>query len=398
MRHFIDEPGDVLVCEANAFDHTWAKAAINLNNKRSQPRRARRSSTGSAKGDEIGVAHASVASYTKNLEGIAGALRSPRAGRRGDRQAQTQMTEIERLAAQSTVAGDEAHAARQTGDEHTAELRYADAFRLATKVAHLLTARGDHSAMSHYWQAAARYALEYGAVAEARLTIQEGAASATEASLEPWVQFRDTNAWPDAWLVAAIRRDPPDEKSLDVLAARYWKLLYGRCQLLTLNQDKASDLAQEAWRRVLRARHTLKPGGNFPAYLTTVATNIWRDSHRLAKRSGPMAEHRLHPLDAPLSSSGEEAVSLAELLPDLSALRTQEQTVLGLDIDQALAQLAPRLREVLVARYLEGESCAEIGRRYGRTEQTISSWVRQAIRAIKQHLEDCQPDLSKTVS
>ena len=36
----------------------------------------------------------------------------------------------------------------------------------------------------------------------------------------------------------------------------------------------ALDLAQEAWRRVLRTRHSLKPGGNFPGYLCTIATNI----------------------------------------------------------------------------------------------------------------------------
>src|SRR2546426_12145575 len=27
----------------------------------------------------------------------------------------------------------------------------------------------------------------------------------------------------------------------------------------------------------------LRPGGNFPAYLTTVATNLWRDWHRSAQ-------------------------------------------------------------------------------------------------------------------
>jgi DNA-directed RNA polymerase specialized sigma24 family protein len=44
--------------------------------------------------------------------------------------------------------------------------------------------------------------------------------------------------------------------------------------MLTLNQGKAGDLAQQAWCRVLRARNTLKPGGNFPAFITTVATNL----------------------------------------------------------------------------------------------------------------------------
>ena len=34
--------------------------------------------------------------------------------------------------------------------------------------------------------------------------------------------------------------------------------------------------------------------------------------------------------------------------------------------------LGPLSREVLIARDPVGESCVEIGRRYGRTEQTVS--------------------------
>src|SRR5262245_37046661 len=82
----------------------------------------------------------------------------------------------------------------------------------------------------------------------------------------------------DSWLIERIRQDPPDSAALDELVSRYWKELYGRCHVLTLNPDKARDLAQDAWCRVLRARHSLKPDGNFPAYLVTIATNLWRDS------------------------------------------------------------------------------------------------------------------------
>ena len=184
-----------------------------------------------------------------------------------------------------------------------------------------------------------------------------------------------------------MRREPPDVAALDVLAERYWKPLFGRCQTLTLNKENASDLAQQAWLRVLRARHTLKPGGNFPAFLVTVATNIWRDSHRSARRAGPMADHRMASLEAALPTDDGGSVMLADTLPDLKALRAEEQKLLAIDIDQALGQLTPLLRDVLVSRLLGGESCAEIGRRYDRTEQTISAWVRQATREMRRHLE-----------
>lgn len=34
------------------------------------------------------------------------------------------------------------------------------------------------------------------------------------------------SAWPDAWLITAVRREPADEASLDVLVKRYWKTLF----------------------------------------------------------------------------------------------------------------------------------------------------------------------------
>lgn len=192
----------------------------------------------------------------------------------------------------------------------------------------------------------------------------------------------------DAWLIARIRRDQPDPAALDELVGRYWKGLYGRCHLLTLDRDKANDLAQDAWCRVLRARRSLKPDGNFPAYLATVATNLWRDALRHSRRAGPMAEQRLASLDAGLADAEGDTLMLADALPDLRASQSEEAARLRLDIDEALAQLTPLLRDVLVARHIAGESCAEIGRRYGRTEQTVSGWVREAVRQMKLHLED----------
>src|SRR5260221_7970497 len=187
--------------------------------------------------------------------------------------------------------------------------------------------------------------------------------------------------------MAAVCRGPRDVEALDALANRYWKHLFGRCQLLTVNPQKAGDLAQEAWCRVLRTRHNLKPGGNFPAYLATIATNLWRDSYRSARRAGPMADHRLESLDAAHPNDDGEGGALGDRSPDLKTLSPEEQTQLAMAIDMALEHLTPQLREVLVALFITGESCAEIVNGNGRTEQSISGWVRQALREMKLHLE-----------
>ena len=100
-----------------------------------------------------------------------------------------------------------------------------------------------------------------------------------------------------------------------------------------------------------------------------------------------MADHRLESLDAEDPSDDGETLALVDRIPDLKALSPEDQTLLAMDIDEALEHLTPQLREVLVARFITGESCAEIGQRYGRTEQSISGWVRQALREMKLHLE-----------
>ena len=307
--------------------------------------------------------------------------------------------EIQSLIQEATSNGEAGTIARQAGEENQAEKHFRKALALGLE-ATVRLARGHPAAQrQEVLGQSVRYALECGEVAEARRLL--ALAAATGDALETadeWRQFLDPDAWADMWLIAAVRRDPPDEKALDVLADRYWKPLFGRCLVLTLNHHKANDLAQEAWCRVLRMRHALNPGGNFPAYLTTIATNIWRDWHRSAMRAGPMAEHQMASLDAPLENSEGNPTSLADVLPDLDGLEADQKKRLKLDIYQALERLTPRLRDVLVSRFIAQETCAEIGRRYGRTEQSVSGWIRQAIHEMKGLLEesDCSPVRIKT--
>ncbi len=190
------------------------------------------------------------------------------------------------------------------------------------------------------------------------------------------------SAWPDALLINAVRREVPDEASLDALVKRYWKALFARCQILTLDHEAASDLAQEAWLRILRARTTLEPDGNFHAYIVTVATNLWRDRNRTDRRAGAMGASRLASLDATSSDHGE-SIALVDVVPDAGSLSLDEQVLLKMDIDTAVQRLSPQFRDVLVSRFMAGESAAEIGRRYDRTEQTISGWIREAVREIR---------------
>jgi RNA polymerase sigma-70 factor (ECF subfamily) len=196
------------------------------------------------------------------------------------------------------------------------------------------------------------------------------------------------SAWPDAWLINAVRREPPDEEALNALVDRYWKPLYARCRMLTVDPDTARDLAQESWLRVLRARHSIQPDGHFQAYITTIATNLWRDMNRSALRAGPMADGRMASLDSSVAGDEGESMPLINLLADPHTLSSDDQILLEMDLDKALSRLDPRLRDVLISRFVTGDSAAEIGQRYGRTEQAVTGWIREAIRQMKIYLEE----------
>ncbi|HVY69250.1 MAG TPA: sigma-70 family RNA polymerase sigma factor [Verrucomicrobiae bacterium] len=298
------------------------------------------------------------------------------------------MEQIEFLTGEATRLAALGAAARQRGDRSTEETCFREALDLALQVADLAGKAGLSATRLATLRMAAGFALDCGDTNEARRLMTDAmSVDHSPARVDEWEQVKDPAAWSEAWLVAAVRLDPPDPAALDELVCRHWKPLFGRCQILTVHHEKAHDLAQEVWNRLLRNRHALKTGGNFRAYLMTIATNLWRDSHRSARRAGPLAENRLESLDTSLSHDDSEGPTLLEGIPDLRTLAPDDQALLSLDIDQALKMLAPQLREVLVARYIDGESCAEIGRRYGRTEQSISGWIRQAAREMRAHLQ-----------
>jgi DNA-directed RNA polymerase specialized sigma24 family protein len=101
-----------------------------------------------------------------------------------------------------------------------------------------------------------------------------------------------------------------------------------------------------------------------------------------------MADYRLESLDATRPNEDGEDVLLVETVADTKSLQPQAETLLAIDIDRALEQLAPQLRDVVIARFINGESCAEIGFRHERTEQTVSGWIRRALQQMKAHLEE----------
>lgn len=146
--------------------------------------------------------------------------------------------------------------------------------------------------------------------------------------------------------------------------------LWGFCLHLTGNdRARAEDVAQETMLRAWRNAAVLTEShGSVRSWLFTVARNIVIDEWRSRK------SHREFPTDEP---------PLTEPTPD----RTDE-LLLSWVVADAIDQLSPEHRAVLVECYYRGRSVAEAARRLEIPEGTVKSRTHYALRALRLTLEE----------
>jgi len=150
------------------------------------------------------------------------------------------MDQIETLMRRAASLGSSGVLARRDGEEAAAQGCFRDAFGLAVEAARRTADGESQPTRLDILRVAVLLALDCGETAEARRLMDEALDCNPSAAFSAqWAQILDVTAWSDAWLIAAVRRDPPDEAALDALVDRYWKALFGRCQMLThKNQTK----------------------------------------------------------------------------------------------------------------------------------------------------------------
>ncbi|HTO39689.1 MAG TPA: RNA polymerase sigma factor [Rhizomicrobium sp.] len=137
------------------------------------------------------------------------------------------------------------------------------------------------------------------------------------------------------------------------------------------NAGDAEDLCQDVYVRVYEAAkreipHPVKP------YVFTVARNLLINH---AKRDQIVSIDSMADLD-------ELGIALDEPLPDRSVMARQELHRL----EDALNQLPPRCREVVVLSRIEGLTRREIAQRMGIVESTVSAHLTDGMYALADQL------------
>jgi RNA polymerase sigma-70 factor (ECF subfamily) len=174
----------------------------------------------------------------------------------------------------------------------------------------------------------------------------------------------------DSVLIARAKEDP---EAFSLLYERYVKNIYNYIYYRTGNHHDAEDLASRTFYRALKhfARYEDR-GAPFSAYLYRIAHNMVANWHRDRSR------RQVVPLNEMVLSS------LKREQPAAMAEQKAEQDVL-LD---AVRKLAADRQQLLIHKFVDQMSNAEIGQIMGRTEGAIKSLYHRTLVALRQDLLD----------
>ncbi|MCY3880491.1 MAG: RNA polymerase sigma factor [Chloroflexi bacterium] len=160
-----------------------------------------------------------------------------------------------------------------------------------------------------------------------------------------------------------------DRDAFRHLVEQYKNPLYGTAYLMTGNAAQAEEHVQEAFLLAWRGIRTFRRGRPVKPWLMRILVNaVLAQQRKRSLATVPLEESA--PLSAP--SSGAESIEASE---DREAVR------------QALAQLTPEHRQVVVLRYFADLTVPQVARSAGVREGTVKSRLHRALRQMRELLE-----------
>ena len=151
------------------------------------------------------------------------------------------------------------------------------------------------------------------------------------------------------------------------------------------DREKAEDLAQEAFLRLVRGAAQWQQRAKFKTWLYTIARNLCVDQSRRDKF------RRTDSLDAQVAGpdGAEDGPALVEQVasPGAAPDRAAESARLRPVLVKALASLPEEQREVFILREQAGMPFKEIAEMVGVNENTVKSRMRYALEGLRKQLE-----------
>ena len=159
-----------------------------------------------------------------------------------------------------------------------------------------------------------------------------------------------------------------DRESFATLIGRYSDPLYRHALGMTGSPDVAEDILQTSF--IKAYSHLGEVRGRFDAWLFRIVANGCKDWLKNIRRTH--------------LSYDEDDQPSGYATPDEDLDRTELRT----DLDSALAQLAPSLREAFIMKHVEGRSYEEMADLLGTTVGALKMRVHRAREALQALLEE----------
>ncbi len=190
----------------------------------------------------------------------------------------------------------------------------------------------------------------------------------------------------DEQLMLAFKKG--DAKAFKTLVVRHRSAVFNFILRFTGHRQRAEDLLQETWLKVVRNSAEWEPKARFTTWVYTIARNLCVDSAR--KESHRQADS----LDAPTGADGE-GQALSEQLPDRVGQapdRAAGNLALRPLIEKAVMSLPEEQREVFLLREYQGVGFKEIAQVTGVNENTVKSRMRYALEGLRKKLAEAGVD------
>ena len=180
-----------------------------------------------------------------------------------------------------------------------------------------------------------------------------------------------------------------DARAFSTLVTRHRGSVFNFILRYTNHRQRAEDLLQETWLKVVRSAGEYQPKARFTTWVFTIARNLCVDSAR--KES----YRKTDSLDAPVAGDDVDGRALGETVPDHDGAapdRAAHNTRLRPMIEKALQSLPEEQREVFLLREYHGIGFKEIADVTGVNENTVKSRMRYALEGLRKRLAELGVD------
>lgn len=191
-----------------------------------------------------------------------------------------------------------------------------------------------------------------------------------------------------------LRYQKGDVRAFEVLLTRHRRPVYNFILRSVGARDRAEDLLQETFLRVVKSAGGYQQQAKFTTWLYTIARNLCVDHSRRQKH------RKAASLDQPMGRGGadDRDRSLLDMVPgkELGTDRKAISRQLHATLHRAINTLPQEQREVFLLREFQNLPFKEIGEIIGVPENTVKSRMRYALEKLRMELEEYK-DLAKAL-